>query len=100
MTLHYNLEQPLKRLLFFLFVFATRKWVYVLFHCHLSLRLILLQLVLYVSFNRVFISAYPIHKLPSGPKVSALLVCLSVKYREAALSLVKSHEWKLKADVG
>ena len=62
--------------LFCLFILATRKRVYVLFHCHLILCVILFQLVLYVFFNRAFISTYRIHKVPSGPKVSAPIFVL------------------------
>ena len=53
-----------------------RKRVDVLFHGHLILRVILLQLVLYVFFNCAFISTHCIHKVSSGPKVSAPIFVL------------------------
>lgn len=68
---HYFYRPPLKRPVFLcLGILTTCKRVKVLFHRYLIRCNVFLQLVLYVFSNRLRITAYGIHIVPTTPKMS------------------------------
>ena len=76
---HSFLGLPLKGLSLCLLVHATRKRVHVLLDAHLDGYLILLELVLNILLYLLFISAYRIHIVPSGPEMSVSILLLEIR---------------------
>ena len=75
---HSFLGPPLKGLFLCLLVLATRKRVHILLDAHLIGYLILLELILDILFYLLFIPAYRIDELPSGPEMSIAILVLEI----------------------
>ena len=81
---HSFLGPPLKGRFLCLLVLATRKRVNVLLDAHLVGYLIFLELVFDILLYLLFVPAYCVHEIPSGPEMSVavllLEICIAVEY--------------------
>ena len=76
---HSFLGPPLKGLFLCLLVLATRKRVHKLLDAHLVGYLIFLELVSNILLYLLFVSAYCIHIIPSGPEMSVAVLIFEIR---------------------